>query len=215
MAKSPHNGSFLADRLEIAKRLKRPSACDGCVGNPSTEGFNPLFSGGFIPPSGPLHAPLMVIAISGGEEEEEMHAPLVGPSGRRADRAIEHWVAGRKLPVRKYNIYNCRSLKVGKQGKVINRTPPSYREMRDCASRWLFPELRTTKSKCVLILGTDAHNFLMGPRFGGFGRAMGHRLTIKQQLIEPAGLPWEIVSYGEICPVSREGKVAARGWVGP
>lgn len=182
-------------RLEVSRSRKRPSRCKGCPANPSSPEFDPLMTGGFIPPSGSLNADLMIVGISGGEEEEVRGEPLVGPSGRKLLRALTCALDGRSLRIRKYNVFNCRSIKVGMQGKIINRTPPTAREMRACCERWLFPELAKFKGKLVLLLGTDVYKFLLKNRFDVFGKAMGHRLYVPRKATTDAGIGKLISSY--------------------
>jgi uracil-DNA glycosylase len=73
----------------------------------------------------------------------------------------------------------------------------TVKELRSCSSRWLFPELRKTKAKVVLVLGAEAYAFLLGKRFDAFVKAMGHRLYVPQLGITPEGLGTEIYSFGE------------------
>lgn len=189
---------FLIEREQISLKFLRPPCCHDCIGNPLTETHNPLLSGAFIQPLGSLNAQLIIIGISGGVDEERLGKPFVGPSGWALDAALD-LEAHPTVQVRKYNIYNCRALQLGTGGNhVINRkNGPSVKEMRDCCSRWLFPELKKTKAKIVLILGTDAYRFLMAHRFDAFSRAMGHRLKIVQAEISSTGIPWSVFSYGK------------------
>jgi uracil-DNA glycosylase len=144
----------------------------------------------------------MLIGITGGREEEERSEAFVGPSGRKINSVIR-WAAEEKgvssLPTRKLNVFNCRATTLGFQGRIVNRKAGgmTIREMRACASRWLFPELRKTKAKVVLILGTEAYAFIMGKRFDNFNKSMGHRLYVPKSGISPAGLGDTIYSFGE------------------
>lgn len=193
---------FYQERVDIACRRARPPKCRGCPGHPDSDDHNPMISGGFIPPKGPLDAPLMLIGISGGTEEEDRGEPLCGPSGRKVG-AVIRWAAEEmgvsSLPVRKYNVYNCRGTSTGFQGRIVNRKSGgmTVKELRACASRWLFPELMKTKAKVVLVLGTEAYAFLLGKRFDAFVKAAGHRLYVPQGGISSAGLGEEIYSFGE------------------
>lgn len=193
---------FYQQRVNAACRFDRPDICRGCPGHPDSDSHNPMFSGGFIRPSGPLDALMMLIGIAGGAEEEERGEPLVGPSGRKIN-AVIRWAAEEmgvsSLPIRKYNVYNCRATTTGYGGKIVNRKSGgmTVKELRSCASRWLFPELRKTKAKVVLILGTEAYSFIMNKRFDIFGKAMGHRLYIPQEGISREGLGETIYCFGE------------------
>ena len=161
-----------------------------------------MVSGGFVPPFGPVDSPLMLIGISGGVEEEERGAPLVGKSGRKIS-AVIRWACDelgvKQLPVRKYNVYNCRATTTGFGGRIVNRKSGgmTVKELRSCSSRWLFPELKRTKAKVVLVLGTEAFSFIVDKRFDVFIKAMGHRLYVPQKGITPGGLGTEIYSFGE------------------
>lgn len=189
-----------AARYRISVERRRPPKCKGCPAHPQTSTFDPLLTGGFIPPSGQVSSPLVVIGISGGEEEEVRGEPLVGPSGRRLVRILAYSAKAlglkKPLEVRKYNVFNCRSLKVGLQGRIINRTPPTVTEMRACSERWLFPELGTTPAKVILILGADTYKFILKNRFDVFGKAIGHRLFVPRRAVKPEGLEKLISSYG-------------------
>lgn len=191
---------FYQERVNTACRLKRPSVCKDCMGNPDSDSHNPMVSGGHIPPSGPIDAPLMLIGITGGVEEEERGEPFVGKSGRKI-KAVIRWAVeefgSKSLPIRKYNIYNCRATTTGYGGRIVNRKSGgmTVREMKSCASRWLLPELRKTKAKVVLVLGTEAFSFLIGKRFDNFNKAMGYRLYVPQSGISPEGLGTEIWSF--------------------
>lgn len=189
-------------RHKISCQRKRPLDCKGCPADPRSPEYDPLLTGSFIPPSGSKQSPLMVIGISGGEEEEVRGEALVGPSGRRLTRALTYYskALGLKKPLelRKYNIFNCRSIKIGLQGRIINRTPPTVREMKACCERWLFPELKKFPGKVIFLLGGDAYKFVLKNRFDIFGKAMGHRLYVPRKAVKPDGLEKLIYSYGEI-----------------
>jgi uracil-DNA glycosylase family 4 len=202
--------SLYDTRLAIAHGRPRPKICDGCIGNPETVGHNPLYSGAFIPPTEEKNPHLLVVGACGGVEEEEDGIPLVGVAGRKLRRALD-WAAGnRRLVYQRWNVYNCRATRPSDTGKpfVVNRKPNKLqvKELRDCASRWLFPALRKTKAKVVLILGVDMHNFIMGQMFDTFHRAMGHRMLVPQKNIRKHGLGNEIVSYGKVYELYKDGE---------
>lgn len=195
--------SLFEERLRIARRRKRPSRCDGCIGNPQSSNHNPLISGGHIRPDWDLDADLIVLGACGGYEEEAQGEPLVGKAGRKLRRGIEWAAAGRPFKYARWNLYNCRCIKMGAGPFVVNRKPNqmTVKEMRDCSSRWLFPYLRETRTKFVLILGVDVDRFVLGKRFDSFHKHMGQRCLVPQTGISPRGLPNEIVSYGKLYKV--------------
>lgn len=81
------------------------------------------------------------------------------------------------------------------------------KEMRECCSRFLFPELQKTRCKLVLVLGLDVYKFLFKAseaghyQFDVFKKAMGHRLLKPQRDIGPDSLGRRIVSYGKVYEV--------------
>jgi uracil-DNA glycosylase family 4 len=182
----------------------RPPKCDLCPLHPSHPKYNADLCGDHIPPAGPLDADLMVVGMSGGEEEEERGEPFVGPSGRKLKVALEVMAAGRPLRVRKYNLVNCRTKRKGLQGDFINRDPTA-KEIRECTRRWLLPELLTT-SALVVPLGQMAYDFLtlytperkgdFQPRLlskggkipggvaGTFQQGIGHRIVVPREFYD-------------------------------
>jgi len=138
---------------------KRPPICSGCPLHSDHPKWDPELTGEFIPPKGPLGADLMVVGMSGGEEEELQREPFVGPSGRKLHVSIEVMRDGRKLSVRKYNLVNCRTKRRGLGGTFINRDPTA-KEIKECTRRWLLPELLSHPPRVVVPLGQMAYDFL-------------------------------------------------------
>ena len=177
----------LARRVELISIRPRPSACPTtCPLHPKSKLHNPTLSGGHVPPLIVPNTSLLVVGIVPGEEEELGGQPFIGPSGRYADHTLR-WAngTGKGFKYSKMNLVNCRSVKIGKQGRFINRTPPTAVEMRTCFHAHLRRHLKR-KWKCVLIFGGDAYKFIIPterlderrtrPMFDLFGKAMGHRL---------------------------------------
>lgn len=81
--------------------LTRPEACRGCPldSNPKTQGF--------VPPSGPLSAPLLFMGEAGGEEEARIAVPFSGAAGGLFNRLLSrnHQVRDAQ---RVGNIISCR-----------------------------------------------------------------------------------------------------------
>lgn len=186
-------------------RHERPEICAGCPCDPKSEKFSGThLVGEHIPPSGPLDAEILVVGMSGGEEEEELGEPFVGPSGRKLKGALQVMAEGRALRVRKYNLVNCRTKRKGLRGEFINRDPTA-KEIRECARRWLLPELLETRA-LVVPLGQMAYEFLTfftpekknslpqpkvlsksgkiaGGLAGTFQQGIGHRILVERTQI--------------------------------
>lgn len=195
--------SLFATRKKIATVRPRPKACEGCIAHPKTDSWNPLRTGGYVPFSGPVDAPLLCLGITPGEDEERQGAPFVGPSGRKLRSAIA-WACGGsggrgapEPPIRFGNLFCCRAVETGLQGRSVNRTKVTQRELRMCFERIVGPELSRTKAKVVLVLGTDAYNFLLSDLFGPFSKAMGHRLLVPKTGLNSSGVGSEFFSYGK------------------
>ena len=181
--------------------LARPAICRGCPGDPRTSGHQAWLWGGHVPPHGPKNAQLLVVGIAPAEAEELQGIPFVGPSGKKAEIAIE-WAesSARKLGltgplrIRWMNMVNCRTRKPGKSKSWINRDPTAA-EFRACAQRFLLPELRFTTARAILILGQLPFDLIVKPLGVRqhalpkthhkyiFGLCMGHRNSINRSLI--------------------------------
>lgn len=167
----------------------RPSKCRGCPGHPKTSGYNLNYFGEFVPPCGPANADMLAIGIAPGEDEETRGVPFVGPAGKKLHTAIDWARAGRKLTIRKMNIFNCRTKKPGLWKDFVNRDPTAQ-EFRECAQRWLIPELQQTQAKVVLLLGGLPFDLVLKPAGVEFHRlpkvkhkftfalCMGHRNVV-------------------------------------
>lgn len=142
--------------------IERPNICLGCPGHPTSEGYSANLMGKFVPPSGPLDAQLLLIGIAPGEDEENKGIPFVGPSGHKIHTAIGWALEGRSLRIRKLNAVNCRTKKLGLYKSFVNRDPTA-REYRECAKRFLQPELQRTKAKVILTLGQFPFDRLIQP----------------------------------------------------
>lgn len=176
------------------RRIARPRMCIGCPGDPRTSGYQAWLWGGHVPPYGPQNADMLVVGIIPGEEEEVQGRPFVGPSGKKIRHAIDWASEGRELRVRWMNIVNCRTRKPGKSQKWINRDPTAL-EFRECAKRFLLPELRATHAKVILLLGQlpfelvlqplglRLHNLPRSRHKYTFALCMGHRNYIPRRMI--------------------------------
>ena len=179
----------LRRRIELIRGRKRPRACPKtCPLHPCSADHNPELSGGYAAPVIRASDDLLVVAICPAEEEELGGEPLIGPSGRYANHAVQ-WAGGAKtpMPYSKINVVNCRTVKPGLYKPYINRTPPTAREMKICFEAHLRQVLKR-KWRCVLLLGGDAYKFVIPtellpdgrkrPMFDVFGKAMGHRMVV-------------------------------------
>jgi uracil-DNA glycosylase family 4 len=180
------NNKLLRDRHSISCQFRRPSKCIGCPAHPDSPAWDPLLYGAFIKPTIEKRAKFCVVGISGGEEEEAGGEALIGPSGRRLKRAIEMG-AERKVIFSKFNLFNCRSLKLGMRGNIINRDPTA-REIKECWKRWLGPFLKTN-DQLIVPLGALAYRYIVeipleketGMKVK-MGHALGHRLMVPRRM---------------------------------
>jgi len=103
------------------------------------------------------------------------------------------------------NLVQCRTKKPGAGGAAINRDPTA-KEIRECAKRFLWPELAETKALVVVPLGQLAYEWLTfyqpirkdqtytgelsksgkiaGGIAGPFGLGMGHRIKVERKLYQ-------------------------------
>jgi hypothetical protein len=93
------------------------------------------------PGSGRWDIDLYILAIAPASWEVDENEPLVGPSGSWVSRGLAAVGLRRPLKIRKANLVNCRIVRPGKGG-LVNRSKPTIKEARECASRWLLPELK-------------------------------------------------------------------------
>jgi DNA polymerase len=127
------------------------------------------------------------VGIAPGEEEENAGEPFVGPSGRRLKRAVSLGAERTPIPCSKINLFNCRTIKVGFRGQIVNRDPTA-REIKECWKRWLGPLLLSTDA-IVVPLGTLAYKYIVEKpleKHDGttikFGHALGHRLRVPRRI---------------------------------
>lgn len=162
------------ERVKTANIRERPAACLGCPLHPSSEKFDPLKSGAYVPPSEPINCDALLVGIAPAEEEEIRGEPLTGPSGRQVVRAIEwgltesfngHRTRKRKLKLGKMNLVQCRTTKIGAGGHPINRDPTAA-EIKECSRRYLWPLVLKTRAKVIAPLGKLAYDTLtlVGPK---------------------------------------------------
>lgn len=114
------------------------------------------------------------------------------------------------------NLVQCRTTKIGLRGIRINRDPTA-KEIRACATRFLWPELAGTVAKVIDPLGQLAYEWLTfyravrkgetpihnpkllppslktpGGLAGPFSKGMGHRIRIRRDLyIQAAAVSME------------------------
>ena len=142
-------------------------------------------------------ADLLLVGIAPGAEETRAGEPFVGPAGRKLSAGLQ-WAGGKAVtrpssdpihfaPVsyftRKMNLVNCRTVRSGYRGAVVNRDP-SAAEIRHCARRWLLPIVERFEGKAVVALGGLVYKVLYGELLADpngrveFGRDHGHRLPL-------------------------------------
>jgi len=179
--------------LSEGAKIKRPRMCLGCPAHPESPDYKASLTGEFVPPHGPLDADMLMIGIAPGEDEERKGEPFVGPSGHKAHTAITWALEGREIKIRKLNAVNCRTKKQGLYKSFINRNPTA-REYKECAKRFLLPELQRTKAKAILTLGQFPFDMLLQragityhtlPRVHHkytFALCMGHRNVLPRRL---------------------------------
>ena len=136
----------------------RPDACRGCPADnlPGTQGF--------VRPSGPTDARLVLCGQNPGEDEIAMGEGFVGPSGRHLNK----WLAKAGIPREKCAVMNivwCRTTKPGPHGGLKNRTP-SAAEIAYCWKTHTEPHLRSlTNKRVIAAIGVPAaQRFIPGAK---------------------------------------------------
>ena len=196
----------------ISRATTRPSRCDGCPLNPASPEHDPTKSGEFVPPHcdcehcssalsqaidelstaapSPCAADLLLVGIAPGAEEVRAGEPFVGPAGRKLSAAL-NWAHGATTgpgivySTCKLNLVNCRTVRSGYRGTVVNRDPTAQ-EIRHCARRWLLPMLERFEGKAVVALGGLVYKVIYGDLLADpngrveFGRDANHRLPLTQ-----------------------------------
>lgn len=113
-------------------------------------------------------ATMLLVGIAPSYQEVASGQPLVGPSGRKIDAAIQ-WAlsvlrkSATALFIRKTNLVLCRTTQPGKRGRV-NRDP-TKEEIAHCTSRHLVHEVERPTLRVIVPLGELVHNVLCSARF--------------------------------------------------
>jgi uracil-DNA glycosylase family 4 len=99
-----------------------------------------------------------------GPEEVRAGQPLVGPAGRKWE-AAKSWStrqADKSIHIKKMNLVQCRTQRPGLTQPLVNRDPTKA-EIRECAKRFLSPELKLNKNlKVIVPLGQLAFRHILG-----------------------------------------------------
>jgi len=110
---------------------------------------------------GPKKAPMMLVGEQPGDYEDVAGKPFVGPAGKIMDRALEEAGIDRK---KVYVTNVVKHFKWEPRGKRRIHKKPNSREVAACRP-WLEAELRLTRPKLLVILGSTAGQAIFGPSF--------------------------------------------------
>jgi len=114
----------------------------------------PMLGQDHVPSQGPIPAEVMVVGQSPGNTEVELLRPFVGPSGELLELMLEEAGLCRE------EVYITNILKCHPPG---NR-PAFANEAKNCYQIWLKREIKVVDPRLVILLGKDAHTFIIKSR---------------------------------------------------
>jgi len=125
--------------------ITRPPACDGCPAN--------ALARGFVPPTGPLTARMVLVGQGPGADEAAVGEPFVGPSGSTLDR----WLVRAGVPREQLAIGNV------VQCHMPKNRPPRKAEIHHCWKAHVRPWLDSLRQARVIVpIGVPSMETLMG-----------------------------------------------------
>jgi len=110
---------------------------------------------------GPLHALLMLVGETPGDQEDLQGRPFVGPAGKLLDRCLDAAGIDRRSA---YVTNVVKHFKWVPRGKKRLHAKPGSMEIRACRP-WLEAEIALVRPKVLLCLGATAAQALLGPSF--------------------------------------------------
>ncbi len=135
---------------ELRKRAARCTACP-LYANATQTVFG----------EGPVHAPLMLVGETPGDQEDRTGRPFVGPAGRLLDRCLAEAGIERE---KAYVSNVVKHFKWTPRGKRRMHSKPNAMEIRACRP-WLDAEIGAVKPKVLMCLGATAAKALLGSDF--------------------------------------------------
>jgi len=124
---------------------ERPPTCAGCPANATARGW--------VPPTGPLTARMVLVGQGPGADEAAVGEPFVGPSGSTLDR----WLVRAGVPRERLAIGNV------VQCQLPGNRPPHKAEARHCWRAHVRPWLESlTAARVVVPVGVPAMEALLG-----------------------------------------------------
>ncbi len=150
----------------------RPLACQNCPAN--------SWSVGFVPPSGPPNAKLVLVGQGPGEQEAWNSEPFfrLAPIGERLTKWLYRSGISR-TEIALGNLVQCWLPKFKKAGISNGNREPTQSEIQFCWNAHVGPWLRSgekeaSPSRVVVPVGVPATKFLMGiPKGKGADKFMG------------------------------------------
>ncbi len=109
---------------------------------------------------GSPHSKIVFIGEQPGDSEDLAGHPFVGPAGKLLDRALAEAGIDRQLA---YVTNAVKHFKWEPQGKRRLHKKPSAREIAACRP-WLEAEMRITKPRIIVCLGSTAAQTVLGPQ---------------------------------------------------
>lgn len=104
--------------------------------------------------SGNEDANVMFIGEAPGEHEDNQALPFVGPAGQLLESFFQRLKIDRNKDLYISNVLKCRPIKIGKTGRVSNRTP-DYDEMDNCIEN-LIEQIKIVNPKLIVLAGSTA-----------------------------------------------------------
>ena len=161
----------------------RPPACEGCPAN--------TWGVGFVPPSGPQAARLVLVGQGPGQQEAWNSVPFfkMAPIGERLTKWLYRSGISR-TEIQLGNIVQCWLPKTKKRGSPDGNREPLQSEIEFCWNAHVGPWLEsggrpTDPTRVVVPVGVPAARFLLGvPEGKGVEKFMG---TLNEVELPPIG----------------------------
>jgi uracil-DNA glycosylase family 4 len=153
----------------------KPSACDGCTLHDRGVGF--------VPPTGPLTARVMILGQGPGDQEAYASRPFhePAPSGGKLSRWINQ-AGGQRTDLMIANAIWCWKPKGTRNGLPFGNEEPTPGEIHQCAERHLAPLIaRMPNLRRIIPVGTPAGRWALGvPAERNYERYVG--TTVEKEL---------------------------------
>ncbi len=152
-ATSATAAALIPSRASLGKLRAIAAGCTAC----------PLFAHATqtVFGEGPVHAALMLIGETAGDQEDLQGRPFVGPAGKLLDRCLAEAGLERKAT---YVTNVVKHFKFVPRGKRRIHGKPNAMEIRACLP-WLEAEIARVKPTLIVCLGATAAKALLGASF--------------------------------------------------